>query len=86
MFDRLPANIQEIAKRVFERFCQDPACPTLEHRRLKDTDKGRHHEGSLKVSVTHRFRAIYVPDRQSDTNVWYWIGSHEDYNNFVGRI
>lgn len=86
MFEKLPTNIQEIAKRVFGRFCEDPACPTLERRRLKDTDKGRHREGSLKVSVTNRYRAIYVVDRETNTNVWYWIGSHEDYNNFVGRV
>lgn len=24
----------------------------------------------------------YVID--GDTNVWYWIGSHEDYNDFIG--
>ncbi len=86
MFDRLPAHIQKIAKQVFERFCGNPACPAIEHRGLKDTSKGRHRDGSFKVSVTYRYRAIYVVDRETSTNVWYWIGSHEDYNNFVGKI
>ena len=29
------------------------------------------------------YRAIYFVE--GDTNVRYWIGSHSDYNNFVGR-
>jgi hypothetical protein len=39
--------------------------------------------GSRSVAITRRYRAIYVVD--GDTNVWYWCGSHEDYNNFVGK-
>ena len=30
----------------------------------------------------HRSGALYVVD--GGTNVWYWIGSHEDYNDFIG--
>ncbi len=86
MFDRLPANVQEIARQAFQRFREDPASAALEHRALKDTDRGQHRDGSFKVSITYRYRAIYVVDHQTNTNVWYWVGSHEDYNNFVGRI
>lgn len=32
------------------------------------------------MSVIYRHRAIYVV---VDTNVWYWIGTHEDYNGFL---
>lgn len=37
----------------------------------------------MSVSITMQYRAIYVVD--GDTNVWYWIGSHSDYNNFIGK-
>jgi hypothetical protein len=29
-----------------------------------------------------QYRAIYVVD--GDINVWYWIGSHADYDRFIG--
>ncbi len=32
----------------------------------------------LSVSITMPYRAIYVSD--GDTNVWYWIGSHGEYD------
>ncbi len=86
MFDKLPKRIQELARQVFELFRSDPTARALEHRPLKDTRKGRHKTGSFRVAVTYRYRAIYVPDLTTNTNVWYWIGSHEDYNNFVGKI
>jgi hypothetical protein len=29
-----------------------------------------------------KYRAIYVVD--GETNVWYWIGSHANYDTFTG--
>lgn len=47
------------------------------------TKKGRHGDGSRSVSITQKYRAIYVPEH--GVNVWYWIGSHNDYESFIGR-
>ena len=82
MLSKLPANIQALAQKAFERFEQDPLDPALENHPLRDTHRGQHRSGSRAVSVTIRYRAIYIVD--GDTNVWYWIGSHEDYNSFCG--
>ena len=86
LFDKLPTSVQAIAEAVFKRFCADPTFPALDNRALKDTAKGQHRCGSFKVSITQRYRAIYVVDEPSNTNVWYWIGSHEDYNSFTGNL
>jgi len=80
---KLPARISTIADAVFEVFLENPEDPRLENHPLGDTHRGRHRKGSRAVSVTSRYRAIYVVD--DSTNVWYWIGSHEDYNIFTGR-
>ncbi len=56
--------------------------PALRNHTLADSDKGQHRNGSRSVSISAQYRAIYVVD--GDTNVWYWIGSHSDYNHFVG--
>ena len=31
------------------------------------------------------YRAVYFVDDQTSANVWYSIGSHQDYNAFVGK-
>ncbi|HEY1600722.1 MAG TPA: hypothetical protein VGG64_14025 [Pirellulales bacterium] len=81
---QLPQKIQSAADDAFRLFLQNSAHPLLDAHALTDTKKGRHRNGSRAISVTYRYRAIYVVD--GPTNVWYWIGSHEDYNNFVGKI
>lgn len=80
---KLPQRIQDAAAAAFSVFLRDPFDPTLDNKALVDTAQGRHRIGSRRVRVTMRYRAIYVVD--GDMNVWYWIGSHEDCNNFVGR-
>lgn len=84
MLRALPKEIRKAADEAFALFVQKPNHPILGNHALTDTKKGRHRKGSKAVSITRRYRAIYVVD--GPTNIWYWIGSHEDYNNFVGKI
>jgi mRNA-degrading endonuclease YafQ of YafQ-DinJ toxin-antitoxin module len=72
-----------LAVQAFRLFLQNPNHPSLRNHALADTDKGQHRSGSRSVSITMQYRAIYTVD--GDTNVWYWIGSHNDYENFVGK-
>ena len=38
---------------------------------------------SSSVSITMQYRAIYTVD--GTDNVWYWIGTHADYDVFIGK-
>jgi hypothetical protein len=71
------------AKAAFALFKENPSHPSLKHHDLKNTKKGQHKDGSFAVHISRKWCAIYVKD--GDTNIWYWIGSHEDYNNFTGK-
>lgn len=80
---KLPPHIRDLADAAFQLFRQNPRHPSLRLHNLSDTHTGKHRAGSRSVSITMQYRAIYVVD--GDTNVWYWIGSHNDYENFTGR-
>jgi hypothetical protein len=80
--EHLGDRIAKLAEDAFGVFLKDPESPILNNHPLHDTHRGQHRNGSRAVSVTLRYRAIYVVD--GDVNVWYWIGTHEDYNNFTG--
>lgn len=89
MLADLPGRIQSKAEELFGIFMKDPYDPILENEDLYDTKRGRHRRGSRSVSVTRRYRAIYVVDNgtkgdEPEQYCWYWVGSHEDYNNFIG--
>lgn len=83
MFDELSIEIKALAKKAFLQFVKDPKHPALRHHALKDSKKGQHRNGSFSVSINMQYRAIYVVD--GDVNVWYWVGTHAQYNHFTGR-
>lgn len=85
---KLPSGIQDLMVRLFKVFQADPSDPRLETEPLYDTRRSRHRTGSRSIHVTLRYRAIYVIDKgkngdEDEQYCWYWVGSHEDYNNFV---
>lgn len=51
---------------------------------------------SLQFKQIHRIKPIYsvrigigwraVGVKDGDEIVWYWIGSHEEYNNLIARL
>ncbi len=83
MFEALSPALQRNANAAFQMFLENPDHPSLRRHQLQDTHRGRHRSGSWSVSINLQYRAIYVVD--GDTNVWYWIGSHSDYNALTGR-
>src|SRR5262245_15263378 len=80
LFAGLPPPIQRTARAAFRTFLFNPAHPALRHHALEDTHRGRHQANSFSVSITMQYRAIYAVD--DDVNVWYWIGTHNDYESF----
>jgi len=79
----LPGPIRRAARKTFRLFLDDPSHPSLRVHRLRERHDAGIVAGSVSVSVSARYRAIYHVD--GDTNVWYWIGTHSDYNRLVGK-
>ena len=83
LFEELPPEIQALARKAFKQFLANPNHTALRLHRLKDTGKGQHRRGSFSVSINMQYRAVYVED--GDTNVWYWVGTHAQYNRLTGK-
>jgi hypothetical protein len=81
-FARLPQRIQDLARSACLLFDVSPAHPSLRRHELADSKRASHVPGSFSVSITMQYRAIYVP--VGGVNVWYWIGTHADYDSFTG--
>jgi hypothetical protein len=82
LFDALPQRIRELADAAFTLFQRDPDHPSLRRHALDDKNKGRHRIGSVSVSISMQYRAVYVP--VDGVNVWYRIGTHAQYKVFTG--
>lgn len=71
-YDLLPLSIQKIADKNFEILKSDPKHPSL---RLKKV--GRY--WSVRVGIHYRALAVDVEDGM----LWFWIGSHADYDKLI---
>ena len=82
-FDRLPEKMRRLAVEAFRAFRRNPAHPSLALHDLKDNHRGRHREGSRSVRISMKYRAIFA--EEAGFNVWYWVGTHNDYEAFTGE-
>jgi hypothetical protein len=71
-YDKLPKHIRELANKNFTLLKENPKHPSLQFKRV-----GRFR--STRVGL--RYRALAV---ESDGDlVWFWIGSHAEYEALV---
>jgi hypothetical protein len=73
-YRRLPDDVQELADRCYELLRNDSRHPSLHFKKV-----GRF--WSIRVGL--HYRAVAVED-QSDM-VWFWIGTHAEYDKLLGR-
>jgi len=71
-YDALPAAVRDLADKQFKLLKQDPRHPSLHFKRVR-----RFH--SVRVGAHYRALAVDVPDGV----LWFWIGSHAEYDGIV---
>jgi len=77
-FQQLPNNIKEKSKKSYKQWKKDPFHPSLEFKRVHPTID------VYSVRIGLNWRALGI--RKKEIIVWFWIGSHEDYNKLVSQI
>lgn len=77
-FARLPREIQQRARDAYRRFQADPTHPGLQFKRL-------HAALPLwSVRVSGSYRAVGV--RKDDEIVWFFIGTHAEYDRMLTNL
>ena len=77
-FEGMPERIKHSARRQYRLWREDPAHPSLQFKKV-----GRRSE-AYSVRVGIGWRALGI--REGETMVWFWIGSHAEYDQIVKRI
>lgn len=72
-YRQLPNDVKEVANRCYELLKQDPYYPSLHFKKV-----GRF--WSVRVGLHYRALAV----EQDDNFVWFWIGSHAEYDHLLG--
>jgi hypothetical protein len=76
LFAVLPSQVQQQAREAYAIFQQNPSHPGL---RFKQVKPGPPPTYSARVSLGYRALAAV----QGGTAVWFWIGSHADYDRLL---
>jgi hypothetical protein len=70
-FNALPLHLQEMVRKSHRVWLNDPFHPSLHFKKLKGNI------WSVRIGDHYRTTGYFL---ESDTFVWLWIGTHEEYN------
>ena len=70
-FNTLPENIKNSARKAYELWKDNPAHPSLQFKQVNPQNSIY----SARVSLSYRALGV----KTDDTLVWFWIGSHDQY-------
>jgi hypothetical protein len=70
---RLPKDIQHQASEKYKVWRRDPFHPSLHFKELYD--------GLWSVRINLQYRAL--ARRREEMIVWFWIGTHEEYERLI---
>ena len=71
-YEKLPKQIRLLADKSFELLKTDPKHPSLHFKKVGDF-------WSVRLSIRYRALGVEVEDGL----IWFWIGSHSDYEKLI---
>ena len=71
-FQSLDPTIQQLARKNFRLWRDNPRHPSLQFKKVRDY-------WSVRVGLQYRAVALL----ESDTFYWFWIGPHDEYERLV---
>ena len=77
-YRELPPDIRDLARKAYRLFRDNPKHPSLLLKRVHDV------EPIYAVRVSLGYRALGI--LEGDEMVWFWIGSHADYDRILTRL
>lgn len=78
LFAALPAAVQQQARETYRLFQQNPAHPGLHFKQVHPDPP------TYSVRVGIGYRAVGV--LQGGTVIWFWIGSHAEYDELLKHL
>jgi hypothetical protein len=73
-YQRLNSNVKQSARKAYRLWAENPLHPSLHYKCINSQEE------IWSVRVSRGYRAVGV--LEGDTVTWFWIGSHDDYEQF----
>ena len=78
LLSTLPAHVRQQARDAYHLFAANPSHPGLRFKKVF-ADPPIY---SVRVGIGHRAVGVM----QGNTVIWYWIGSHADYDTLLTQL
>lgn len=77
LYEKLPQNIREQAKKQYSIFANDPYHASLHFKCVHSS------KPIYSARVTKDYRAVGL--LTNDVVIWFWIGNHKDYETLLKK-
>jgi hypothetical protein len=78
LFADLPETAQEQTRRAYRQFKEDPSYPSLRFKKV-------HPKLPIySARINKDYRA--VGQMEDDTVIWFWVGSHTEYDLLLDKL
>jgi len=78
MFAALPQPVQQQARAAYRQFQSDPSHPSLRFKKVHSTLP------IYSARVSKNYRAVVQVE--GNAVVWFWIGSHSEYDQLLRKF
>lgn len=75
LYEALPKDLKQQSKETYFKFKKDPYYPSLCFKQIHSTKP----IFSVRISLDYRALGLL----KNNAIVWFWIGTHEEYNKLV---
>jgi hypothetical protein len=82
LFDGLPQDVQRHAIRAYTLWRSNAAHPSLHFKCISE----KHSAYSVRVGIHWRALGYRDDSEAEDTIVWFWIGSHAEYDKLIAGL
>lgn len=79
LFDALPLDVQQQARRAYRQFRDNPRHGSLRFKGVRSED------AVYSVRINQDYRALGKRDSDGEGMLWFWIGSHADYERILSQ-
>ena len=78
LFADLPEQVQQQTRAAYRQFKENPSHPSLRFKKV-------HPDLPIySARISKNYRAVGQLD--GDTVIWFWVGSHGEYDKLLGQL
>ena len=78
LFADLPEQVQQQTRAAYRQFKENPSHPSLRFKKV-------HPDLPIySARISKNYRAVGQLD--GDTVIWFWVGSHAEYDKLLGQL